>query len=101
MTASAPDPDAALPAEIDARGLVCPLPVLRLRKVLCDLPAGGCVRLLADDPVAVVDIPHFCAGDGHRLLSMTEGEDAAGRWQVYLVEAGGGGRPRQPDGDPA
>ncbi|MGB3408205.1 MAG: sulfurtransferase TusA family protein [Jannaschia sp.] len=51
--------------EIDALGLLCPLPVLRLRKRMADLPGGARIRLLADDPAAFVDVPHFCAEAGH------------------------------------
>jgi tRNA 2-thiouridine synthesizing protein A len=58
--------------ELDARGLLCPLPVLRLRKSLAALPAGAVVRLLTDDPAAVVDVPHFCAEAGHALLGREE-----------------------------
>ncbi|MCW8842777.1 MAG: sulfurtransferase TusA family protein, partial [Rhodobacteraceae bacterium] len=47
--------------EIDAIGLICPLPVLKLRKRMKPLPAGARVRLLATDPAAVIDVPHFCA----------------------------------------
>ena len=76
-------PDAPPPQiEIDARGLLCPLPVLRLRKRLQDLAPGAVARLLADDPAAVIDVPHFCAESGHRLISAHEAEGA----QVYLVE---------------
>ena len=60
--------------EVDARGLLCPLPVLRLRKRMQALASGGVVRLLADDPAAHVDVPHFCAEAGHALLAV---EDAA------------------------
>ena len=45
---------------IDALGLLCPLPVLKLRKVLRDIPNGSIVKLIADDPVAEVDVAHFC-----------------------------------------
>lgn len=55
--------------QIDARGLLCPLPVLRLRKRLMDLPQGTRVVLLATDPAAIIDVPHFCAEAGHRLIS--------------------------------
>ncbi|WP_435136607.1 sulfurtransferase TusA family protein [Pseudopelagicola sp. nBUS_19] len=58
--------------EIDAIGLLCPLPVLRLRKRMASLPLGTHVRLLADDPAAIVDVPHFCAEAGHRFVSMTD-----------------------------
>ncbi len=56
---------------IDAIGLLCPLPVLRLRKALQSLAPGETLCLLADDPVARIDIPHFCAEQGETLLSAT------------------------------
>ena len=58
--------------EIDAIGLLCPLPVLRLRKRMMPLPAGTRIRLLADDPAAIVDVPHFCNEAGHIFHGMTE-----------------------------
>lgn len=70
--------------EVDARGLICPLPVLRARKRLSEMPPGAVLRLLADDPVAVVDVPHFCAEAGHDLLCMEEAEGA----QIYLIRRG-------------
>jgi tRNA 2-thiouridine synthesizing protein A len=48
--------------------LICPLPVLKLRKVLQSVSAGERVHILADDPVAVIDIPHFCQTNGHRHI---------------------------------
>lgn len=54
--------------DIDALGLLCPLPVLRLRKVLLASRPGAVIRILADDPVARIDIPHFCAEQGAELL---------------------------------
>ena len=56
--------------EVDALGLLCPLPVLRLRKRMADLPAGATVVLHADDPAAHVDVPHFCAEAGHAYLGV-------------------------------
>lgn len=58
--------------EIDALGLLCPLPVLRLRKRMQGLAPGQVVRLVADDPAAVIDVPHFCAEAGHELVSTQE-----------------------------
>lgn len=58
--------------EIDALGLLCPLPVLRLRKRMMPLPSGTKIRLIADDPAAIVDVPHFCNEAGHELLSSSE-----------------------------
>ncbi|SFI26795.1 sulfurtransferase TusA family protein [Jannaschia pohangensis] len=56
---------------VDALGLLCPLPVLRLRKRMTDLPPGAVVQLLADDPAAHVDVPHFCAEAGHDFMGAT------------------------------
>ncbi|MFO1137882.1 MAG: sulfurtransferase TusA family protein [Paracoccus sp. (in: a-proteobacteria)] len=53
---------------IDARGLLCPLPVLRLRKHLLAQPPGTRVTLIATDRAALIDVPHFCAESGHILI---------------------------------
>jgi len=55
-------------ADLDAVGLLCPLPVLKARKRLKTLAAGDVLRVRADDPAAVVDVPHFCTESGHDLL---------------------------------
>lgn len=70
--------------EIDASGLLCPLPVLRARKRLMAMPKGKVLRLIATDPAAVVDVPHFCAEAGHELLAVVEQD--AGR--SYLIRRG-------------
>jgi len=75
---------------IDARGLSCPLPTLKLRRRLETLAPGDCVELQATDPMSAVDIPHFCAEHGHILV--THHEDS---WsgthpvQVFVIEKGG------------
>ena len=71
--------------ELDARHLLCPLPVLRLRKALAALPSGATVALVATDPAAVLDVPHFCAQGGHHLLASGPLPDGARR---YLVRRG-------------
>jgi tRNA 2-thiouridine synthesizing protein A len=55
--------------EVDARGLLCPLPILRLARALRRAPAGTVALLLATDPVAVEDVSVFCQEGGHELLS--------------------------------
>lgn len=70
--------------EIDAIGLLCPLPVLKLRKRLKAHVGGAVVRLLADDPAAVIDVAHFCNEAGHELLAETRTD--LGR--AYLVRKG-------------
>ena len=59
---------------VDARGHRCPVPTLRLRRALEDAPAGVVVRLLADDPLARIDVPHFAAGAGFELLDRSEAD---------------------------
>lgn len=67
--------------ELDARGLLCPLPVLKARKRLGGMAPGGVLRMLADDPAAVIDVPHYCNESGNILVTTSE-EDGA---QVYLI----------------
>lgn len=76
---------AGMANELDATGLLCPLPVLKARKRLQNLSAGEILTLRADDPAAVVDVPHFCAEAGHDLLSA---EDDSGV-QIYVIRKGG------------
>jgi tRNA 2-thiouridine synthesizing protein A len=56
------------PLILDTKGLKCPLPVLKARKAMRDVPAGGVLRVLATDPGAVKDFEHFCKTTGHQLL---------------------------------
>lgn len=56
---------------LDARGLLCPLPVLKLRKRLKSLATGEVLELWADDPAALIDVQHFCAEAGQDFLGMT------------------------------
>jgi tRNA 2-thiouridine synthesizing protein A len=67
--------------DLDATGLLCPLPVLKLRKRLKSLAVGDQIALRADDPAAIVDVPHFCAESGHTLVETREDAGV----QVYLV----------------
>jgi tRNA 2-thiouridine synthesizing protein A len=75
-------PSAAPCVVIDARGLNCPLPVLRLRKRLKDLAAGSPVDLLASDRAALRDVPVFCEAQGHALLDVVENPDGTYRFRV-------------------
>lgn len=53
---------------VDARGHRCPVPTLRLRRAMEAAPAGARVRLLADDPLARIDVPHLAAARGWTIL---------------------------------
>jgi tRNA 2-thiouridine synthesizing protein A len=68
---------------VDARGHRCPVPTLRLRKALEASPAGSRVRLLADDPMARIDVPHFAAEVGAEILSR---EDLAGGFSFLVAK---------------
>nr|WP_299362501.1 sulfurtransferase TusA family protein [uncultured Paracoccus sp.] len=70
---------------MDARDMLCPLPVLRLRKVLAGTPPGRLVRLIATDPAAVIDVPHFCDQAGHVLIATDSAPDGA---RVFTVRRG-------------
>jgi len=62
------------PVVLDAKGLKCPLPVLKARKAMRDLPAGGVLRVVATDPGAAKDFEHFCKTTGCELLAASETE---------------------------
>jgi tRNA 2-thiouridine synthesizing protein A len=59
---------------LDARGLTCPLPVLKARKALQSIPAGGHLRVLATDPGAVGDFQALCEAAGHTLVGWAEAD---------------------------
>jgi tRNA 2-thiouridine synthesizing protein A len=60
------------PITVDARGHRCPTPTLRLRRALETAEVGACVRLLADDPMARIDVPLFVREAGHELVEAGE-----------------------------
>ena len=67
---------------VDARGHRCPVPTLRLRRALEPLASGGRVRLLADDPMARIDVPHFAETAGCKIVE----SGAEGATLSFLVE---------------
>ncbi|WP_332771653.1 sulfurtransferase TusA family protein [Phenylobacterium sp.] len=73
-----PSPEPPPEILVDARGHRCPVPTLRLRRALEDAPPGARVRLLADDPLARIDVPHFAAGAGFAVLDVTEAAGVLG-----------------------
>jgi tRNA 2-thiouridine synthesizing protein A len=60
---------------VDARGHRCPVPTLKLRKALANAPPGARLRLIADDPMARIDVPHFLGEIGATLVEITQLED--------------------------
>ena len=71
---------------LDTCGLLCPLPVLKARKRLQSLPDGARLRVLADDPAARIDFPHFCAEQGHGLVGEADLADGV---LEFVIRKGG------------
>lgn len=55
---------------VDARGHLCPVPTLKLRRALELAPPGAVLCLVADDPMARIDVPHFAAQAGLDIVSL-------------------------------
>lgn len=66
---------------LDATGLLCPLPVLKARKRLQGMASGQLLTVQADDPAAIIDMPHFCTEAGHELIS----SDLESHVQIYVI----------------
>jgi tRNA 2-thiouridine synthesizing protein A len=70
---------------VDTRGMKCPLPVLKARKALKELDAGGSMHVFATDPGAVKDFEHFCQVTGAVLIDCRE--EAGGVLVFHLKKA--------------
>ncbi|MEM7693827.1 MAG: sulfurtransferase TusA family protein [Pseudomonadota bacterium] len=70
---------------LDTTGQRCPLPVLKARKRIKGLAIGAVLRLTSDDPLAAIDVPHFCNEDGHALVGQTRTGDAT---DFYIKKGG-------------
>jgi len=67
---------------LDAKGLNCPLPILKAKKALKDVPAGGTLEVQSTDPGSVADFEAFCRTTGNELLE-SKTEDGV---YVYLIK---------------
>jgi tRNA 2-thiouridine synthesizing protein A len=67
---------------LDARGLNCPLPILRTRKAINQLASGQVLQVIATDPGSVKDMASFCTQTGHRLVASNAADEAF----VFLIE---------------
>ena len=70
--------------ELDATGLLCPLPVLKLQKIIKSVEKKERIRLITDDPAAVIDVPHFCNEQGHHLIEIFDQNGC----NLFLIERG-------------
>ena len=67
---------------LDARGLVCPMPLIKTRQALMVVGRGATICVLATDPDSVADFTNFCDATGHKLLSREQKDDLF----VYVIE---------------
>ena len=85
LDVTATDDQLGKPAGHDLIEGVYTLPVLRTRRHLRDLPEGARVEIETTDPLAVIDIPHFCGQDGHRLVASAPVQGG----HSFVIEKGG------------
>ncbi|MDX1633262.1 MAG: sulfurtransferase TusA family protein [Marinobacter sp.] len=71
--------------QIDAVGLVCPLPILRFKKRTQHLPSGTRVEFLADDPSGRKDLQALCEITGHRIEWIREENAGVTRYRIRLA----------------
>ena len=71
--------------ELDARGLNCPLPILRAKKAINGLEVGQTLKIIATDPGSVKDFEAFCKQTGNELISTSED----GGEYTFLIKKGG------------
>ena len=69
--------------ELDTRGFLCPLPVLKLRKLIKSIKQKDKIKLITDDPAAIVDIPHFCKEQGHQILESFKEND----YDLFIIDS--------------
>ena len=69
-------------AELDCRGLMCPLPISRLANNLPDVPVGGTLAVVADDPAARPDIAAWCRMRGQEYVGEDVADDGVPRFVV-------------------
>ena len=68
--------------ELDCRGMRCPLPIIRLANNIADVPVGGRLAVVADDPAARPDVPAWCRMRGQEYLGEDTAEDGTPRYLV-------------------
>jgi tRNA 2-thiouridine synthesizing protein A len=78
---STTDASSSFDREVDARGLNCPLPILRAKKALADLQSGQVLKVLSTDPGSSRDFQSFARQTGHELLRTEAGDR---EWAFYL-----------------
>lgn len=76
---------------VDARGLLCPMPVIRVQEAIASLPAGTRLELLATDPGVHADVPAWCRVHGHVIIAVANDDDDGEAIRVWIAVGGGPG----------
>ncbi len=76
-----PETRGPIAREVDCRGLLCPLPVLRARQALEELAVGAVILVVCTDPASKLDLEVYCATSGHDLLDVVK-EDRELRFRI-------------------
>lgn len=71
-----PKTGAGAARELDLRGYRCPVPVVKTEAALASAAAGQVFVVLADDPIAALDIPHYCSEAGHACERLADRDGA-------------------------
>lgn len=71
---------------LDLRGLICPLPVLKTAKAMKTMASGARVTVEVTDPMASIDIPHFCSEHGHTLVASDKAQGKDGDILRFTIE---------------
>ena len=71
--------------ELDTKGMNCPMPILKAKKAMNELAAGGLLKVLATDPGSVEDFSAFCRTGGHELVETSEADGVF----TYVFKKGG------------
>jgi tRNA 2-thiouridine synthesizing protein A len=87
----------AADATVEARGVLCPVPIIRLARTASALPAGSLIELLTDDPAARYDVPAWCRLRGHELVTT---EPLEAHVPVQPMPTPPGPEPHTPNGRP-
>ena len=84
MSQTQPDLQLTIDETLDARGLNCPLPILKTKVILNKMQPGKIIYVQATDPHSVIDFEAYCARTDHELVSVNEKE---GLYEFYIKRA--------------
>jgi len=75
-------PTGANMMELDLIGLKCPMPVLKTQKALSQMQTGQRLFVTTSDPLASLDLPHFCSEKGHKVIKIEQQDDLSMHFEI-------------------